>query len=234
MNVNLSMKPIFLTRHGQSEFNLKGKIGGDSGLTPFGERYAEELLTFMKEYAPEGLEVWCSTLLRTKMTATPVSGKFPIVYWRALEEIDAGIYDGWTYEEIKEQSREEFEKRSKNKYWYRYPQGESYHDLVARLEPVIMELERSKKPLLIISHQAVLRVIYAYIVEKRPETCTNLSMPLHTVVQVNPTYGGRFEEMRHPILKIDPALADAGTHGNEDVIIAREQAELLAKAGGKE
>jgi len=30
-----------------------------------------------------------------------------------------------------------------NKLTYRYPGGESYEDLVARLEPVIMELERS-------------------------------------------------------------------------------------------
>eukprot|EP01064_Diplonema_japonicum_P030703 TRINITY_DN5291_c2_g1_i1.p1 TRINITY_DN5291_c2_g1~~TRINITY_DN5291_c2_g1_i1.p1 ORF type:complete len:475 (+),score=69.17 TRINITY_DN5291_c2_g1_i1:57-1481(+) len=218
MNVNLSMRPIFLSRHGQSQFNLKGKIGGDSGLTPFGEQYAQELKNFMSKYAPEGLEVWCSTLQRTKMTAIPVSGEFPIVHWRALEEIDAGIYDGWTYEEIRENANDEFNKRAQDKYWYRYPHGESYHDLVARLEPVIMELERSKKPLLIISHQAVLRVIYAYIVESRPEVCTNLSMPLHTVVQVNPTYGGRFEEIRHPILEIDPIEASVGTHGKEECV----------------
>jgi 6-phosphofructo-2-kinase / fructose-2,6-biphosphatase 2 len=32
--------------------------------------------------------------------------------------------------------------RDMNKLTYRYPGGESYEDLVARLEPVIMELER--------------------------------------------------------------------------------------------
>ena len=110
---------------------------------------------------------------------------FPVMYWRTLEEIDAGVYDGLTYEEIKETAEQEYSRRQKNKYWYRYPHGESYHDLVARLEPVIMELERSKKPLLIVSHQAVLRVIYAYLADEKPERCTNLSMPLHTVVKVH-------------------------------------------------
>ena len=117
-----------------------------------------------------------------------VTGHFPVVYWRALEEIDAGVYDGLTYEEIKETAAEEYSKRQENKYWYRYPHGESYHDLVARLDPVIMELERSKRPLLIVSHQATLRVIYAYLVDAKPELCTNLSMPLHTVVKVKPFF----------------------------------------------
>ncbi|KAJ9463908.1 6-phosphofructo-2-kinase/fructose-2 [Diplonema papillatum] len=218
MNVNLSMQPIFLSRHGQSEFNLLGRIGGDSGLTDFGENYAQELAHWLRSNAPDGLEVWCSTLLRTRMTAVPMTGSFPTVYWRALEEIDAGVYDGLTYEEIQEQATVEFEKRKKNKYWYRYPHGESYHDLVARLEPVIMELERSKKPLLIISHQAVLRVIYAYLVESKPEYCTNLSMPLHTVVKLMPTYEGKFVEERVPILETDPEMAAVGTHGKEDVV----------------
>ena len=184
LNVNLSMQPIFLSRHGQSDYNLLGRIGGNSGLTPFGEQYAQELRLWLLDHAPPGLEIWCSTLLRTRMTSLPLLGSFPVVYWRALEEIDAGIYDGLTYEEIKERAAEEYNRRQKDKYWYRYPSGESYHDLTARLEPVIVEAERSKKPLLIISHQAVLRVIYAYLVDRKPEFCTNLSMPLHTVVKV--------------------------------------------------
>jgi broad specificity phosphatase PhoE len=50
----------------------------------------------------------------------------------------------------------EFIERDKDKYHYRYPSGESYEDLVARLEPVIMELERQSN-VLVVSHQAVLR-----------------------------------------------------------------------------
>ena len=43
-----------------------------------------------------------------------------------------------TYEEIQERYPEEFALRDADKYHYRYPSGESYQDLVARLEPVIM------------------------------------------------------------------------------------------------
>lgn len=31
-------KRLFLSRHGQSEYNKLGRIGGDSGLTDMGER----------------------------------------------------------------------------------------------------------------------------------------------------------------------------------------------------
>jgi broad specificity phosphatase PhoE len=40
---------------------------------------------------------------------------------------------------------------------YRYPRGESYEDLIERLEPVIFELERLRNPVLIVAHQATLR-----------------------------------------------------------------------------
>lgn len=70
-----------------------------------------------------------------------------------------------TYEEIKEQFPDDFAARDLNKFAYRYPRGESYEDLVARLEPVIMELERQAN-VLVVSHQAVLRCLLAYFLDK--------------------------------------------------------------------
>ena len=43
-----------------------------------------------------------------------------------------------TYEEIADQFPDDFAARDKDKYHFRYTGGESYQDLVARLEPVIM------------------------------------------------------------------------------------------------
>lgn len=36
MNIHVTPRSIYLCRHGESEFNLKGRIGGDSGLSPRG------------------------------------------------------------------------------------------------------------------------------------------------------------------------------------------------------
>lgn len=70
-----------------------------------------------------------------------------------------------TYEEIQERFPADFAARDQDKFHYRYPRGESYEDLVARLEPVIMELERQEN-VLVVGHQAVLRCLLAYFLDK--------------------------------------------------------------------
>ena len=41
-------RTIYLSRHGESEYNLEDRIGGDSNLTPRGQQYAKSLGLFMK------------------------------------------------------------------------------------------------------------------------------------------------------------------------------------------
>ena len=61
------------------------------------------------------------------------------MYAFELEFIDLqGDCEALTYEEIQEKFPKQFTLRDQDKYHYRYPKGESYEDLVHRLEPVIM------------------------------------------------------------------------------------------------
>lgn len=48
LNFNLAPRQIWITRHGESLDNLNGKIGGDSGLSEIGVRYAQALTRFVK------------------------------------------------------------------------------------------------------------------------------------------------------------------------------------------
>jgi len=43
MNLHLKPRSIFFSRHGESQFNVEGKIGGDSALSSRGMRYARAL-----------------------------------------------------------------------------------------------------------------------------------------------------------------------------------------------
>ena len=71
-----------------------------------------------------------------------------------------GVYPP-TYEEIQDQYPQEAAARRADKFTYRYPRGESYFDILSRLDPLVHEMESYKEPLLIVSHQAVLRCLYA-------------------------------------------------------------------------
>ncbi|KAG8554502.1 hypothetical protein GDO81_003812 [Engystomops pustulosus] len=163
MNIHVTPRSIYLSRHGESELNLTGRIGGDSGLSNRGKQFAHALGNFVKSQNITDLKVWTSHMKRTIQTAEALG--VPYEQWKALNEIDAGVCEEMTYEEIQEHFPEEFALRDQDKYRYRYPKGESYEDLVQRLEPVIMELERQEN-VLVICHQAVMRCLLAYFLDK--------------------------------------------------------------------
>jgi len=79
-----------------------------------------------------------------------------------------------------------FARRQKNKLAYRYPRGESYLDLIHRLDPIVHEMERHREPLLIIAHQGILRLIYAYYLGLPRERAPYVSIPIHTVIKLTP------------------------------------------------
>ncbi|XP_010902225.1 6-phosphofructo-2-kinase/fructose-2,6-bisphosphatase isoform X1 [Esox lucius] len=193
MNIHVTPRSIYLTRHGESELNLVGRIGGDSGLSPRGNKFASALSGYMRSQCIRDLKVWTSHMKRTIQTAEAVG--VPYEQWKALNEIDAGVCEEMTYEEIQGRYPEEFALRDQNKYRYRYPKGESYEDLVQRLEPVIMELERQEN-VLVVCHQAVMRCLLAYFLDKSAAELPYLKCPLHTVLKLTPiAYGCRVESI---------------------------------------
>ncbi|KAG8747616.1 Fructose-2,6-bisphosphatase [Ceratobasidium sp. 414] len=153
--------------------------------------------------------VWTSTLQRTIETAAQLS--YPKLTWKSLDELDAGVCDGMTYEEIEAAYPEDFEARDDDKFNYRYRGGESYRDVVVRLEPVIMELERQDN-VLVIGHQAIIRCLwviylttsttahekdpsrYAYFTNLSQEELPYINIPLHTVIKLTPKAYGCDEE----------------------------------------
>ena len=80
----------------------------------------------------KNLTVWTSTLKRTIQTAEKLP--YPKLAWKALEELDSGVCDGLTYEEIAQLYPEDYAAMDEDKYHYRYQGGESYHDVVVRLQ----------------------------------------------------------------------------------------------------
>ncbi|XP_077215036.1 6-phosphofructo-2-kinase/fructose-2,6-bisphosphatase-like isoform X2 [Tasmannia lanceolata] len=200
VNAHLTPRPILLTRHGESRDNVRGRIGGDTVLSEAGDLYAKKLANFVEKRlkSERTASIWTSTLQRTILTATPIVG-FPKIQWRALDEINAGVCDGMTYEEIKKNMPEEYESRKKDKLRYRYPRGESYLDVIQRLEPVIIELERQRAPVVVIAHQAVLRALYAYFADRPLNEIPHIEVPLHTIIEIKMGVTG-VQEKRYKLM----------------------------------
>jgi broad specificity phosphatase PhoE len=189
LNLHTTPRDIYLTRHGESIFNLENRIGRDPPLSERGLSYARALARF---FEGKNLKIYTSTLNRTTQTATFI-GPEPICI-AALDEIHAGQCEGLTYTEIAARFPDEAAARQKDKLRYRYPQGESYLDVIRRLEPALIEIERQTEDVLVIGHQAINRALYGYFLGKELVEIPHLEMPLHTVIRLRPEGYGWSEE----------------------------------------
>eukprot|EP01099_Mayorella_cantabrigiensis_P009062 TRINITY_DN980_c0_g2_i2.p1 TRINITY_DN980_c0_g2~~TRINITY_DN980_c0_g2_i2.p1 ORF type:complete len:329 (+),score=39.97 TRINITY_DN980_c0_g2_i2:393-1379(+) len=200
MNMHTEERTIYLTRHGESRDNVLDRIGGDALLSERGEEYSRRLGSWVRSLGLESLTVWTSTLRRTIQTARFIPSAYPRTHHRLLNELYAGSCEGMAYSEIAEKMPEVEKGRTSDKLNFRYPRGgESYQDLIIRLRPMIIELERIRGPVLLIAHQAVLRTIYSYFMGEPIDRIPYLSMPLHTVIALQLTAHG-CEETRIKLL----------------------------------
>jgi len=136
---------LYISRHGESEMNVKKIIGGNGNLSPNGRAYGAALGDFIKERIDtDRTRFITSTLQRTLQTASLAKVKI-FARDRNLDEIDAGDYDQLTYEQIREYYPIEYEKRQEDKLGYRYPNGESYIDLTDRVRKGLDKLDFDQK-----------------------------------------------------------------------------------------
>ncbi len=199
---------VYLTRHGESLANLQGKIGGDTSLSPSGKIYSARLpAVLMHKVLPKSVVknghvlVWISALVRTLETVQHFPRDiFHVTSFPELNEINAGVCDNLTYSEVQEQFPDEAEARDLDKWNFRYSGGESYGDVVARIRPIMKQLEDVCKDIhetktssgdvlaiVICAHQAVLRCVYAHLMGQAvPEIeVPYIKIPLHTVIRVD-------------------------------------------------
>ncbi|NXP41581.1 F263 bisphosphatase, partial [Leiothrix lutea] len=181
MNIHVQPRTIYLCRHGESEFNLKGRIGGDSGLSNRGKKFAVALNKFVEEQNLKDLKIWTSQLKRTIQTAEAL--QLPYEQWKALNEIDAGVCEEMTYEEIREQHPEEFALRDQDKYYYRYPSGE-------------VGLQGHPQRQDFCFKCGLFFLILSSALDQRSNEMPYLKCPLHTVLKLTPVaYGCRVESI---------------------------------------
>ncbi len=186
------VRNLFLLRHGQTFFNLEDRIGGDSGLTEKGQAQAQALA---RHFTPWRLPIiFTSNHKRTQQTASPIAEKQENCSFIALpefNEIDAGICDGMTYQEIKETMPTVTEARRLDKYGYTYPKGEGYASMEKRVHRGLQKvfyLNNIDDNIMIVGHQAVNRMILSYFISRLKEEVPFIYMPQDRYyhIQVDP------------------------------------------------
>ncbi|KAL9076055.1 MAG: hypothetical protein Q9157_003783 [Trypethelium eluteriae] len=167
--------------------------------------------------------VWTSMLKRSIQTAQFFDEEeFDMKQMRMLDELNAGIMEGMTYADIRSKFPEEYEIRKSDKLHYRYPGpgGEGYLDIINRLRPVIVELERMTDHVLLVGHRSVARVLLAYFKGLGREEVADLDVPLGMLYCLEPKpygvdfkayqYDGRKEWFEHmPNFELKRAPADS-------------------------
>ena len=160
-------------------------------------------------FSPEGVDmssersfcVWTSMLKRSIKTGDCFNEEeFDVKQMRMLDELSAGNMEGMTYSEIRAKYPHEYVLRQHDKLAYRYPGpgGEGYLDVINRLRPVIVELERMTDHCLLITHRSVARVLLAYFMGLRRDQVADLDCPLGMLYALEPKpYGVEFKAYRY-------------------------------------
>ncbi|KAK2048806.1 6-phosphofructo-2-kinase [Colletotrichum somersetense] len=162
------------------------------------------------------LSVWTSTRCRTVQTADYLKKKgFKVRQRSQMSQINPGVCEKMSERAIRHIYPEEVEKHELDPYHHRYPRAESYHDLAVRLEPIILELEREQSDLLIIAHESVLRVLYAYLMHCATMDIPVLKFPRDEIIEIIPA-AYQNEAKRIHIPGIDPKITPSSP---EDVSI---------------
>ncbi|MBQ3290861.1 MAG: histidine phosphatase family protein [Mogibacterium sp.] len=146
---------IYVVRHGETEWNADNKVVGrtDVPLNAKGIEQAKETARLLKG---SNIDVFlCSPMLRTRQTADVISSELGIPYKidDRLIETDFGSF------ECADRDDEEYQK-AKREYFVRFPGGESYFDLAARVFPLLKELGEVNA--LLVTHGGICRIIRSY------------------------------------------------------------------------
>jgi alpha-ribazole phosphatase len=159
---------LFLIRHGQTDWNLKGKIQGSSDieLNDTGIKQAEELSNKVLEESYKFSKIYSSPQRRAISTAEILSLVTNVNYIpiEGLEEINLGEWEELSWAEVKEKYPTEYEEWYINRRYTKPPKGESYQDMLQRVLTAIYKIiNENCDDVVIVAHSAVIMCIQCYI-----------------------------------------------------------------------
>jgi broad specificity phosphatase PhoE/predicted kinase len=194
------VKNLFLIRHTETQYNVADRIGGDSSLTNKGRMQAKALGEFFREKRIS--YIFTSGKIRTIDTARAISAMQKdcrIIPLKEFDEINAGVCENMTYEEIEKTLPHVFKMRGADKYHYIYPDGESYETMKPRITLGIKKaffLNRRADNIMIVGHQAVNRMILSHFLYRREEDVPYIYVPQDRFYHIVSTHYKKLFELK--------------------------------------
>lgn len=159
------MQKFYLLRHGQTEWNVAGKIQGrlDSPLTELGKDRAKQWGLYLQKIGIN--RIISSPQKRAFETAQIINAELgtSISTENNLREQDWGDWEGVNRREIN--NNPELQKRIKLGWDFFAPNGESRLEVLARAKEVLLNTTSDCN--LIICHQGVLKALIYHLAERK-------------------------------------------------------------------
>ncbi len=175
---------LFIMRHGETEWNVAGRIQG-KGDSPLTARGIEQVRAAAGFLAGEGIDrLYASPQGRARHSAAFVAeatGCDPVFDDR-LVEADYGVADGLTIAETRVRYPGEWERREADRWGFALPGGESMADVWRRVEAFAADrlagmVADPSVRVGVVAHQGVNRSLLAIVMGWPPETILRLTQP---------------------------------------------------------
>lgn len=157
------MLKLYLVRHGETLWNQENRVLGRTDI-PLNERGIAQAQALGAKLADVHFDhVYCSPLSRAKETAAQIvaaqkgTGTPAPVEAAELIEMNFGTCEGLLRDS-------EAYRVEKHRYFARYPEGESFLDIAARIYPYLEKLRREHdgETILLVTHNGICRMITSY------------------------------------------------------------------------
>ncbi len=160
---------IYIARHGETTWNVEGRIQGrsDPGLSPEGYTQSRALLEQLKGRPLSA--IYTSTLKRSILTAQPIANHLGLSLQKQpeLDEIAFGILEGKRVLSSDGNVKSEWERFKENRFTYRIPGGENYTDVMNRVRPFVETVLQNQKgkEILIVGHRVVNQMLIGVLMD---------------------------------------------------------------------
>nr|WP_207719940.1 histidine phosphatase family protein [Clostridium algidicarnis] len=154
---------IYIARHGETKWNIEGRMQGfkNSDLTQRGISDARSLGESLKDIDFDC--IYSSPLGRALDTAKYIrqDDNTKIILDDSLKELNLGLWEGMTHEEIKEKYPIQYNNFREHPESFESQGGESFLELIKRVEKGLNNIikDENHENILIITHTCVIKAI---------------------------------------------------------------------------